>query len=134
MARRARQHLSLVALLATSLNTFAADSTKLPPPPANASLGTPSPVSRVSGVVQFGMPGDHKYVFCNTNECPDRTLKHIAEPPPPPPLVMPQPVVEQPVIEEHEETPPPKHKVKRHKKHKPVKKKPVKRMDCVVPK
>ncbi|ONU62408.1 hypothetical protein A8E62_14065 [Burkholderia cenocepacia] len=102
----------------------------MPPPPTNASLGTPNPVSRASGVVQFGMPGDHKYVFCDGADCPDRTLKHIAEPPPPPPLVMPKPVVvEPPVIEEREEAPPPKPKVKHHKKHKPVKK-PVKRLDC----
>lgn len=134
MARRAKHHLSLAALLVLSLNAIAADSASLPPPPTNASLGVPSPVSRVSGVEQFGMPGDHKYVFCNTNECPDRTLKHMAELPPPPPLVMPKPVVEPPVIEEREEAPPPKPTVKHHKKHKPVKKKPAKRLDCAVTK
>jgi hypothetical protein len=80
MARRAKQHLSLAALLALSLNAFADDATKLPPPPTNASLGTPNPVSHVSGVVQFGMPGDHKYVFCNTNECPDKKHKPAKKP------------------------------------------------------
>lgn len=116
-------HFTLAALIATSASAWA-ETTALPTSPSKPSLEQPSPVSRVSGVTQFGMPGDHKYIFCDGADCPPRTPKHISEPPPPPPLVMPKPVyVEPPVAEPParlKAKPTPKHK--KRKAHKPVKK------------
>lgn len=126
MARRAALYISLAGLLAAHLNAMADESAALPSPPSNAALGQTSPVARISDVVQFGMPGDHKFVFCDSGECPDRTLKHISEPPAPVALAMPAPTVATPAVIERADPPPtapaPKamHKKRKHAR-KPVK-------------
>lgn len=69
------------------------------------SLGEPSPVSRVMGVAQFGMPRDAKLIFCEGRDCPDRTTKTltsptpVALPPAPAPVVVSQPMSIQPLAE-----------------------------------
>ena len=64
---------------------------------ANAQVLTHSGTSGQSyWVEQFGMPKDARYVFCQTNACPQRSLKHLALPVPPkmeipaPPIVLPK--------------------------------------------
>ena len=48
---------------------------------ANAQVLTHSGTSGQSyWVEQFGMPKDARYVFCQTNACPQRSLKHLALP------------------------------------------------------
>jgi hypothetical protein len=48
------------------------------------SLSQPNPLGRLSDVVQFGVPRDAKFVFCDGEDCPDRSIKHLFVPPPPP--------------------------------------------------
>ena len=51
---------------------------------ANAQVLTQSrPPDQPYWVEQFGMPKDARYVFCQTNACPQRSLKHLALPVPP---------------------------------------------------
>lgn len=59
--------------------------------PARAhTLAEPNPVQHMADIVQFGVPSDSKYVFCDGGECPERTTKHLYMPPlPPAPPVMP---------------------------------------------
>lgn len=45
-------------------------------------LGEPNPVDRVSNVVQFGLPADARFVFCDDSECPERTVKNLHAAPP----------------------------------------------------
>ncbi len=40
-------------------------------------LAQGGPPSRMA-VVQFGMPADAKFVFCDGEDCPSRSLKHFA--------------------------------------------------------
>ncbi len=48
---------------------------------ANAQVLTHSgPADQRYWVEQFGMPKDARYVFCQTNACPQRSLKHLALP------------------------------------------------------
>lgn len=35
---------------------------------------------RFTDVVQFGVPRDNKFVFCDKGECPERTEKHLDVP------------------------------------------------------
>lgn len=120
--------LTIAAIIATSASAWAQDAGVLSAAPSRPSLAQPSPVSRVSGVTQFGMPGDHKYIFCEGADCPDRTTKHFNEPPPPQPLVMPKAasVYVEPMIEEAvpvaKKAPAPKSKMKKRKASKPVRK------------
>ncbi|MCW5323683.1 hypothetical protein D5039_21820 [Verminephrobacter aporrectodeae subsp. tuberculatae] len=64
------------------------------------SLNQPSPLDRLSDVVQFGVPRDTQFVFCDGEDCPERSIKHLyVLPPPPPPVqepVMPAPQSIQP--------------------------------------
>jgi len=63
---------------------------------ANAqSLDQPSPLVRLSDVVQFGVPRDTKFVFCEADECPVRSIKHLYVPSP---SSTPQPLIEAPPI------------------------------------
>jgi hypothetical protein len=64
------------------------DPVVLPRPAANPSLEQPSPISRLSGVIQFGMPGDQKFIFCDGSDCPMRSRKHLSEPVPASPAVL----------------------------------------------
>lgn len=136
-ARATTIQLTIAAIIATSVSAWAQDTGVLLAAPSRPSLAQPSPVSRVSGVTQFGMPGDHKYIFCEGADCPDRTQKHFNEPPPPPPLVMPKPapVYVEPMVEEAapaaKKAPAPKLKPKKRKASKPVRKH---TNDCPVPK
>ena len=43
-------------------------------------LSNPNPVGRVSDVAQFGVPRDSKYIFCEDENCPERSVKHIQSP------------------------------------------------------
>ncbi|MCG1040518.1 MULTISPECIES: hypothetical protein [Burkholderiaceae] len=49
-----------------------------------------NPIERLSGVVQFGVPRDTKFVFCDGEDCPERSIKHLHIPPQPLPLPQPQ--------------------------------------------
>lgn len=44
-------------------------------------LASPQPVGRISDVTQFGMRPDAQFVICDGDECPPRTVKHIAQAP-----------------------------------------------------
>lgn len=90
MTRRTAAILVPAALLALG-QAASADQGAPPRPPSSAALGQPSPVARISDIVQFGMPADRKFVFCATEECPGRTAKHLSDPPAPAPLMMPRP-------------------------------------------
>ncbi len=60
---------------------------------ANAqSVNQPSLIERLSDVVQFGVPRDTKFVFCDSEDCPERSIKHLHVPPPPLPMPQPQSV------------------------------------------
>lgn len=64
---------------------------------ANAqSLNQPNPLERLSDVVQFGVPRDTKFVFCDDRDCPERSIKHLYVPPPPPPPPVQEPVMPAP--------------------------------------
>ena len=121
MARNANNTLIAAALLA-ACNLSQAQS-----------LGDPAPINRVMDVAQFGMPRDAKLIFCDGQDCPDRTVKTLtsptpvmAPPPQPAPVVIPQPQSMQPPAElsPAKVTLPTKHK----KKAAPKKRVP--RMDC----
>jgi hypothetical protein len=45
-------------------------------------LNQPHPVARWFDVVQFGVPRDAKYIFCDGPDCPERSIKHLYVPPP----------------------------------------------------
>lgn len=49
--------------------------------PALAQVQASQSVNRNMAVSQFGMPKDARYVFCETSECPRRSVKHWAPPP-----------------------------------------------------
>lgn len=50
---------------------------------ANAqSVNQPSLIERLSDVVQFGVPRDTKFVFCDGEDCPERSIKHLHVPQP----------------------------------------------------
>ena len=44
---------------------------------AAQTLGEENPVSKVVEVVQFGLPDDAKFVFCEGADCPERSAKHL---------------------------------------------------------
>ena len=57
------------------------------------SLGEPAAVKRTMDVAQFGMPRDAKLIFCDSQDCPERSTKTLTllnpvlaplAPPPPP--------------------------------------------------
>ena len=63
---------------------------------ANAqSLNQPNPIDRFFDVVQFGAPRNTKFVFCDGEDCPKRSIKHLYVLPPP---VTPLPPVKEPVM------------------------------------
>lgn len=97
---------------------------------ANAqSLNQPNPVERLSDVVQFGVPRDTKFVFCDREDCPERTVKHLYVPPPPAPLRTPEPVMPAPqLIQPPEELSHAKVEVKKPVKKK--RKKPATQYEC----
>lgn len=45
------------------------------------SLIEPRPVERLANVVQFGVPGDSKFIICDGADCPQRSRKFIAPTP-----------------------------------------------------
>ncbi|ANC47606.1 MULTISPECIES: hypothetical protein [Burkholderiaceae] len=92
---------------------------------ANAqSLNQPNPLDRLSDVVQFGVPRDTKFVFCDGEDCPERSIKHLYVPPPPPPPVqepvMPAPQSIQPPEELSHAKVPAKKKPLKKKRKKPA--------------
>lgn len=94
---------------------------------ANAqSLNQPNPLDRLSDVVQFGVPRDTKFVFCDGGDCPERSIKHLYVPPPPPSppqvkeLVMPAPQSIQPPEELSRAKEPIKKKPLKKKRNKPA--------------
>lgn len=122
MARQANLTLIAAALLA-ACNLAQAQS-----------LGEPAPINRVMDVTQFGMPRDAKLIFCDGQDCPERTVKTltspkpVAPPPPPPaPVVTPQPQSVQPpaALSPAKVAP-----TKKHTKKVAPKKKRAPRMDC----
>ena len=89
---------------------------------ANAqALNQPNPVDRLSDVVQFGVPRDTKFVFCENDDCPERSTKHLFVPPPPP---LPLPAVPEEVAPPPQSIQPPPEELSRAKV--PAKKKPAK--------
>lgn len=44
------------------------------------SLGEPQPINKLMDSAQFGMPSDAKYIFCDGEDCPDRTRKTLTAP------------------------------------------------------
>lgn len=44
------------------------------------SLGDPQPINKLMESAQFGMPSDAKYIFCDGDDCPDRTRKTLTAP------------------------------------------------------
>jgi hypothetical protein len=88
---------------------------------ANAqALNQPNPLDRLSDVVQFGVPRDAKFVFCDGEDCPERSIKHLYVPPPPP-----SPAVQEPVVPAPQSIQPPAElsPAKVPAKNKPIKKK-----------
>ena len=62
--------------------------------PASAqTLIEPSQVPKAMDVTQFGVPRDAKYVFCNGEDCPERSTKTV----PAPKVVDPAPLITRPV-------------------------------------
>lgn len=43
-------------------------------------LGEPPPMNRVMEITQFGVPRDAKYILCDEQNCPDRTVKTFTAP------------------------------------------------------
>ncbi|MCV9914959.1 hypothetical protein OIV57_22755 [Burkholderia pseudomallei] len=78
-------------------------------------LASPQPVGRISDVTQFGMRPDAQFVICDGDECPPRTVKHIAQAPvaraPEPEWTVPEPAAR----------PASKRKAVKHKRHVPHK-------------
>lgn len=93
---------------------------------ANAqSLNQPNPLERLSDVVQFGVPRDTKFVFCDSEDCPERSIKHlyIAPLPPPPAVqdVMPAPQsIQPPDLSRAKVEPKPVKKTAKKKRKKPA--------------
>lgn len=98
------------------------------------SLNEPPPVGRVMGAAQFGMPADAKYVFCDGQDCPDRSTKTMPalKPPAPKPapvvIPAPQSVLPPPELSRAKEPEPPKPVPKKVKK--PTRKKRAVKLDC----
>lgn len=57
-------------------------------------LDRPGVVWRVSDVAQFGVPRDTRFVFCDGEDCPARSIKHLNVPDPPLPTPVPVPLAE----------------------------------------
>lgn len=99
---------------------------------ANAqSLGNSAAVNRVMDVNQFGVPRDAKYIFCDGQDCQERTTKTLMAPklaPATVPVVLaPQPQSVQPPAELlRAELGPPKKPVKKR----PVPNKRTAKLDC----
>ncbi|WP_459203506.1 hypothetical protein ACQVRV_00180 (plasmid) [Ralstonia pseudosolanacearum] len=89
-------------------------------------LYLPNPVERLSPVVQFGVPRDTKFVFCDEADCPERSIKHLAVPPPPD-LVPALPSVQPTEELSHAKAVPAKAK---HTTRKPKRKKPTTKYEC----
>lgn len=74
-------------------------------------LASPQLVGRLSDVTQFGMRPDGQFVLCDGDECPPRTVKHIAQAPvaraPEPEWTVPEPAAR----------PATKRKAVKHKRH-----------------
>lgn len=49
------------------------------------SLGQPGSLDQTFEVVQFGVPRETRFVFCDGADCPQRSIKHLQLPPAPPP-------------------------------------------------
>lgn len=92
-----------------------------------------NPVQKMLDVTQFGVPRDAHYIFCNGDDCPDRSIKHLYVPPPPAPprgvepapQTMPIPNLSR--AKDAEPTPAP---APVQKKQKPKRKKPAVKWDC----
>lgn len=62
---------------------------------ANAqTLTDHSQAPKAMDVAQFGVPRDAKYVFCNGEDCPDRSTKTV----PTPKASVPVPIISRPVV------------------------------------
>ena len=108
-ARKIILHLPLSLLLAS---------------PAGAqSLDQPASVVQTFDVVQFGVPRDARFVFCDGEDCPQRSIKHLQLPPAPPPKldesVQPVPQLIQPAEALSPVNVTPRHKPPRKKRGKP---------------
>lgn len=91
---------SLAAMLASIANSSVAGASVNSPSNYIASLAQENQRPTFHFVMQFGMPGDQKYVFCHEQDCQRRTPKHIAiaEKSILPPLKMPDPVKLEPTV------------------------------------
>lgn len=93
----------------------------------------PSQGPKAMDVIQFGVPRDAKYVFCNGADCPERSTKTV----PAPKAAAPAPVINRPVapvVPLQATQPPPelsRAKVEPPPKAKAAKKKPVRKKRVV---
>jgi hypothetical protein len=87
------------------------------------SLGQPGSLEHPFDVVQFGVPHDARFVFCDGTDCPQRSIKHLQLPPAPPPRIdepaLPVPDSIQPAEELSPVNVAPPHKPPRKKRSKP---------------
>lgn len=87
------------------------------------SLGQPGSSDKTFEVVQFGVPRDARFVFCDGADCPQRSIKHLQLPPAPTPKldesVQPVPQLIQPAEALSPVNVTPRHKPPRKKRGKP---------------
>ncbi|OGB71970.1 MAG: hypothetical protein A2486_01275 [Burkholderiales bacterium RIFOXYC12_FULL_65_23] len=92
--------------------------------PAGAqSLSQSASVGQTFDVVQFGVPRDARFVFCDGADCPQRSIKHLQLPPAPTPKldesVQPVPQLIQPAEALSPVNVTPRHKPLKRKPRKP---------------
>lgn len=92
--------------------------------PAGAqSLSHSASVGQTFDVVQFGVPREARFVFCDGEDCPQRSIKHLQLPPAPTPKldesVQPVPQLIQPAEALSPVNGTPRHKPPRKKRGKP---------------
>lgn len=92
--------------------------------PAGAqSLSQSASVGQTFDVVQFGVPREARFVFCDGADCPQRSIKHLQPPPAPTPKldesVQPVPQLIQPAEALSPVNVTPRHKPLKRKPRKP---------------
>ena len=70
---------------------------------AAQSLAQSKTTDRQFDVVQFGVPRDAKFVFCEGVQCPERSIKHLHVPPLPRPIPVAEQIVPVPQFAESRE-------------------------------
>lgn len=88
-------------------------------PACAQSLSQSATVEQTFDVVQFGVPREARFVFCDGADCPQRSIKHLQLPPAGPPRIE-EPVQQVPQLIQPAEALSP---VKVTPRHKPLRKK-----------